>query len=499
MMQWTKIKNSKPVQVFNRLADNSVLVSVVAVLTFIGHAAGVDLLGWYVIALATIAAFLFHDDSFTAMSILIFAPCAISRQNAPNRSMAANGYYSSPAVLPQLIVLIVLLVAAFVFRVVVYKEYKRVWKRGRLTVSFLILFGVLLLGGIFSANQGWDNVGYGAMIAASMAVPYLYLLNTADFKRPDAFKRLAFALTVFGLTCAASIAHVYIVDENVRSFSVDKSQIQIGWSGPNSTGTLLVLTMPAALYLAFTAKRPEGYFAAAVANMLALVFTYSRAALLVGAPVFLVIVGYACCKARNKFCIRIYTAVCAVVCIVALIVLRDRLKEIFWFFVNSKFSDSGRFGLLREGWNAFKHSPIFGVGQTYLQKQGYWFYSFHNTVCHYLFTCGIVGLLAYGYHRFRTVQLFWKKPTLETLCLAAMLLVLLGNGLLDICMVNGIPLMLYSVLLTFAEKLPASQDKPAAEETADAAEADDTTSESGSVTDTADTAAPAAEDAPAAE
>lgn len=470
-MQWTNIKNSKPVQIFNRLANNSVLVTVVAVLTFIGHVAGADLLGWYAIALATIAAFLFHDDSFTAMSILIFAPCAISRQNAPNRSMAENSYYSSPVVLPQLIVLIVLLFAAFVFRMVMYKEYKRIWKRGRLTVSFLILFGVLLLGGIFSANQGFDNVGYGAMIGASMAAPYLYLLNTADFKRPDAFKRLAFALMLFGLTCAASIAHVYIVDESIRSFSANKSQIQIGWSGPNSTGTLLILTMPAALYLAIVSKRPEGYFAAAVANMLALVFTYSRAALLFGAPVFLAIVGYACWKARNTFCIRIYTAVCAVVCFIALIVLRDKLKEIFWFFWDSKLSDSGRFNLLRVGWEAFTHSPIFGVGQTYLLKQGHWYYSFHNTVCHYLFTCGIFGLLGYGYHRFRTVQLFWKKPTQETLCLAAMLLLLLGNGLLDICMVNGIPLMLYSILLAFAEKMPASTNGALpADDTVDAIE-----------------------------
>ena len=51
------------------------------------------------------------------------------------------------------------------------------------------------------------------------------------------------------------------------------------------------------------------------------------------------------------------------------------------------------------------------------------------------------------------------------------MVLLLGNGLLDICMVNGIPLMLYSILFAFAEKMPASTNGALpADDTVDAIE-----------------------------
>lgn len=447
-----KLKQSKAVKVLNNFADGMYFLPIIAVFAFIAHITAVDILGFYVIAIATAYLLVFHDNPLICLCTILFAPCAISRENASERDMSKNSYYLTNPVLPQLIVIFIVLLAALIFRLVVYKEYKLIFIRRKLSLSFVLVGAVLLLGGLFSFNQNGANIKHALMIFVCMFLPYTFIINTVDLTDRRNIKYLMYFITVFALVCSASIAHVYIVEPSIRIGGFNKGDIQIGWSGPNSTGTLLALSIPATFYLVRAAKMPAFYYVCALANMIALIFTYSRAALLIAVPVFFVILIYTCFKSVNLVVMRAAAVLTLLLAFVAMFLFRDEMASIFAFFIKSGVNDSGRFDLIKYGWDAFVQAPVLGVGQSYLQITGKHFsISFHNTICHYLFTCGIVGLCAYLFHRFYTLYILCRYQTRNRLFYFAIIFTMLINGLLDIVMANGISLFFYSIVLAFAE------------------------------------------------
>jgi O-antigen ligase len=75
----------------------------------------------------------------------------------------------------------------------------------------------------------------------------------------------------------------------------------------------------------------------------------------------------------------------------------------------------------------------------------------HNTPVQLLAACGILGFLAYAFHRLQTVQMFLKRRTVENIFIAASILVLLGLSLLDCHFFNIGPGLVYSGFLAFAQ------------------------------------------------
>ena len=65
---------------------------------------------------------------------------------------------------------------------------------------------------------------------------------------------------------------------------------------------------------------------------------------------------------------------------------------------------------------------------------------------------GIVGLLAYGFHRYETVRMFLRDRTREKAFIACSIAVLLGCSLVDCHFFNLGPVLFYSVGLAFAEQ-----------------------------------------------
>ena len=77
---------------------------------------------------------------------------------------------------------------------------------------------------------------------------------------------------------------------------------------------------------------------------------------------------------------------------------------------------------------------------------------FHNTVIQMLASCGILGFLAYAFHRYQTVKLFVSHRTPISFFLGMSVLTLLLTSLLDIHLFNIFPAMFYSVILCVLER-----------------------------------------------
>ena len=68
-----------------------------------------------------------------------------------------------------------------------------------------------------------------------------------------------------------------------------------------------------------------------------------------------------------------------------------------------------------------------------------------------LASCGIVGMLAYSYHRIDTLRLYFKKRTLTNTYILFFVLTLLIMSLLDCHFFNVGPVLFYSIALAVME------------------------------------------------
>jgi O-antigen ligase len=75
----------------------------------------------------------------------------------------------------------------------------------------------------------------------------------------------------------------------------------------------------------------------------------------------------------------------------------------------------------------------------------------HNTIIQLLASCGVVGLLAYCYHRYQTIRLFVKKRTTVNVYIGIYIVTLLGMSLLDCHFFNVGPVLFYSIALAVME------------------------------------------------
>ena len=135
--------------------------------------------------------------------------------------------------------------------------------------------------------------------------------------------------------------------------------------------------------------------------------------------------------------------------------------------LQSGLDDSGRFEIYITGLKQFLEAPFFGNGfycseglvfqhgQGVIPTEGYFLPPrYHNTVVQLLASCGVVGLLGYGFHRYQTIKLFIKNPAPHKTFLAMGLLAHALASLLDCHMFNMGPGLTYGVMLLFAEMLP---------------------------------------------
>ena len=413
-------------------------------------------------------------DLLPMMPIVICCYIAPSPENNPGRNESSIFYPQNGGI--YLFVLAALFAAALIFRLATDSQIgkQKFFAEKRSLLSGMLFLGAgYLLSGLGMAEYPelfTSNLLFAIIQFASVFVMYFVFTGAVKWGRvsKDYFAWIGMSV---GFVVLAQLMDNYL---SGRIFlegtgTMDRELISTGWGMHNNIGGMMAMMLPYAFYLAY--KRPNGWIYNILGTVLlvGVVVSCSRTSMMVAAVVYCLCAVILLGKPENrKNNIRVFVSAAVLVAVVAVVFFRQ-LWNVFALFFEELFLVSERDNLFVYGMKQFLAHPIFG-GSFFPQGEYVpwdWanlesFSSFfpprwHNTLVQIAASCGVVGLIGYGIHRFQTVKMLLKGMTTEKLFIMISIGSLLVMSLLDCHFFNVGPVLFYSMALAFAEKIEHSK------------------------------------------
>ncbi len=436
-------------------------------LTVISNAFSMELPVYTVLILLGVCVCFFGRDLLPLMPMIVCCYIAPSAANNPGRE-ENSVFYGPGGIL--LVILLALLTVSIVFRLVADPDIggkKFLRHKRRLLPGMLALGAAYVLAGAGSGHyfdQGIKNLLFGAL--QFIAVFLLYYLFSGSVKWDSASRHyLAWTGMCVGFILLAEMANIYLTRPIIENGHINRPLFYTGWGHYNSMGALLTMMIPFPFQLACCRSNKSWlYYLCGVLFFIGVIMTYSRASALFAAVVYLASCLIILFKSRNRRVGIVTNVVTFGTILILACIFREEFCKLFSDLLTNTNSMGMRFDGYLAGIEQFKQHPIFG-GTFYplnidlpewAQIEGFLAYvpaRWHNTFVQLGASCGIVGLLAYGWHRVQTIRLVFKKPTAEVLCVGASVLALGLTSLLDCHFFNVGPVLFYSMALAFAENV----------------------------------------------
>ncbi len=470
--QFVKIKNSAAVKNINRIICSPWGIGILGVLTVLAFAFSLEVEFYSIVVLYTVYVGLFADDLSPIMPLFVF--CYVTPSINNNPGMSDQGlFYGSSGV--YLVCIVSIAVLALLLRIAFDKDFglRRLFTTKRKFLwSILVLGASYFLSGILHkqyAEYVKGNLLFAFIQFASIFL--LYFILSASVKW-DQFNLdyFAWAGLIMGFVVSAEVICIYLTNNVIIDGSIIRSNIYSGWGCYNNIGAIISLSIPFAFYFAARKKRSSIFFLLACLLLGMVLLSGSRGSLVGALIAFLACFIYTDFHGNYKKEYRI--AAMTLLCLISAVTLLFpyQIAEIFNKIPNIAHiedgtlvtNDSGRIEIYKNGWKVFLRNPIFGQSFYPIEYSLYGFaqmpefHSFfpprwHNTIIQMLASCGIVGMLAYSYHRIDTFVMYFKKRTLTNTYILFFIITLGVMSLLDCHFFNVGPVLFYSIALAVME------------------------------------------------
>lgn len=472
--KFLKVKNSKFNVALNKFLASPYCIFVLGFLTVLSHIFALELVLYIFVAIFTLYICALGNDFLPIMPLFIFCYISPSTKNNPALSTESVFYNASGIVI---LVIVATVIPAMLLRIGLDKNmgFKKLFTEKRsLLIGMLILGISYILSGIGSTTY-WsvakNNLVFSILQFLSIFLLYFIFTATINWEkvRKDYFAWLG---VVMGFVVSCQLLEIYITDDVIQNGSIVRGKLYTGWGHYNNMGALIAMSIPFAFYLACKKKHNYIYLGIGTLLLIFLILSCSRGSIVCGAFIYIVSLIISLFKADNKKAFRISTLVLVGIGIIFAIIFHKSLITLFEKVPNIinkdngklGFNDSSRFLIYKEGFKAFLKYPVFGQSFYPTDYVPYDFSTldsfstffpprWHNTIIQILSSCGVVGILAYGYHRYETIKLMVKKPSLEKTFIGLSIVTMLLMSLLDCHFFNIGPTLIYSMGLAFAEKI----------------------------------------------
>ncbi len=431
-----------------------------AVLVWIGHSSGADILVCGIMLAVFLVGCLVCERLSFAIPFFCFTFFLVTIEHGPNVPNYSDYYWKTPILWILIAYVALLVIGLLVFAVRNASRAKK--PNGKGLLSGLLLFCVTLLtNGLFSEHYTVQNLLYAIAFGGILMGVFLLFGTYCDFDRCSCDRFVA-CLVLTGLLICSELLFAYATTVRFADGSVVKESVVLGWGVWTTIGGLLCLFMPASFY--FAASHPRGWFGivSAVLHLFCILLSQSRGALLVGIGIFVLCTFTLCWVGARKKQNRIFACGMVIVGAFACVCFRQQLLPLIRNFLQYGFDDNGRFSIWQAGKDHFLRNPVFGSGFYDSYTNDEWEmsvapYLYHNTWIQMLAANGILGFTAYWIHRVQTICLICKKPTAYSIFLGFGILGMLLFSLLDVLFFNLYPMIFYALMLLFAEKREADQ------------------------------------------
>lgn len=420
----------------------------VAFFILVGHTFSIEIVSMSIIAFSVVIGLLFCKDIRFLISPALMIVFIVS-----SKSFACwNGEFINKSFFVGITVIASIIGIAIIARFVIFRKSINL----KLAVKSPIFWGLLvfslsiLLGGIFNKSI-YSSMLFGSNLVFSIAVSFSFigiflLFYTGINFSVDFRKHLIFTLFIASMLVTLEF-YIMLFSGQIE---LAKESIVTGWGIWNNIGAILTVLLPVHFYcFAYGGKFRFTFLFTAILTYATIVLTFSRASLLGASLLLILCLFLSCFVGKNKLLCKI--------AIISLCVIILALAIVFWNKLidklNTFFDDNGRFELYKAGIDKFLQHPILGSG--FMDSHsivGTPDHRYHNTIIQILASCGIIGMLAYGYHRFETIKLIVQKKSGRNLFLSFCLIGLLFTSLFDIHFFNIYPAFYYTLILIAIEK-----------------------------------------------
>lgn len=457
---FAKIKRSKASGIAKKVLSSKFFPFTTAAVLLLCYYLGWDIVAIYYIGIVSLLMLLLLDDITPVISQFIFINLVTSLKNTPESSVEGPAYYAQTAILAQIIVIALLVIAALVYRLVMCC----VKKQFRLTPVFYGICALslaFLANGIGSEYYTPKNLLFGCIMSALILGLYTVIKDNIVTDK-NFFEKIAYGFIALSVLLLIELTVAYATYENLFVDGViNRGSLFFGWGGYNHYGLLIVMCLPSAVYLAGRSKYGYLFTVYSLLIFAASVLCCSRQAIVVALAVFPVCLITLLIKGKYRIHNIIIVSLAAVAGIVLICIYREEfvksVQAVFDnFIVDGELNGSGRWKLWKEAINFFERYPVFGAGfyidYDYGMSAMFLPPTCHNTILEIMSTCGFVGLAAYLCHRVQTVICFLKNITIDRAFIALTISVLLLMSLLDMHIFNIFPTIIYACLLSALEK-----------------------------------------------
>ena len=454
-----KYADNKVIRSINDFIETKYFMVVLAFLSVCCNVFGLEIYVYTIVISFGIYLCLFARDMRTlvfAVPIMYVSP---SMQNNPASN--PNSIFFPQNGLWMIILYLSIFFVLLLLRVFLNIKKDNFFKHKRkLLLGFIFLAVAFGLGGAGQKEYTFLNLRYAALLFASLFVFYYCIIALVDWESvpKDYF---AWAGMFLSLAVLVEVLNIYLSAGVISLESIiNRSEIYTGWGINNNMACVLLFGMPCAFYLAATYRKGYRFILVGAAIYLAIIFTNSRNGIVFGGVTYVFCAVISLWRHQNRKGNLIALISIVFTLGTVWICSAEFMLNLFAGIFQLGFDDNGRFVTWWEGIKQFAFAPFLGKGFYGCQEfqwgsvdiQGFLPPRWHNTVIQLGASCGVVGLLAYGYHRYQPVRILIKNPSFEKMfiwiCIGGILL----TSLLDCHLFNIGPGLLYSVFLAFLEK-----------------------------------------------
>lgn len=442
------------------------------VLAFVAFVFSAELVFYTLVVIYAVYVIALSYDLAPIMPLFPLCYVVVSKENNPGMSDQGLFYGESANCILILagIVIITLLLRISVDKTIGWKNFV---KKPRVLLPGVVALSLAyLLSGIGSSHY-LECIKQNLVFSfiQIVAIGLLYIVFSATVKWNDFNSEyLAWIGLTTGLLVFAELFWIYFTQDVMQEGVIVRANIWNGWGVYNNIGAMIAMAIPFAFYFACEKRNSGIYLLLAILLMIGVIFSCSRGSIVFATVSFFISFFYTFIKAKSKKQFRMVSVVSGTVFVLVGVVHSDRLQEIFmsvpdiFNIVDGEmfFNDSDRIEIYVEGLKAFLKNPIFGQSFYSIDyklpdfSELETFSSFfparwHNTIIQLLASCGIVGLLAYLFHRYQTIQLIIKKHTTINIYIGIYIFTLISLSMVDCHFFNVGPTLFYSMALAVME------------------------------------------------